>query len=434
MMDAASLIFDLGTTYFKAALLAGDDEFLAVADVSTPIKHPCSGWSEMLLVDFVSAFTQLLDNLRHIAPDAYRLVRNISFTTQANTFVLLDEAFEPVTPFLVWDDRRAESVRLPVDNVYGLSGIPQIGAFSAPLKLQWIKQNQPEIWERSCFFCFLPDYLTYCFTGKMITEAGVAGLSGMVDIHRLCWLGDMMNAIGANALHFPAIQRAGTSLGVITPEASVRYQLSPDCRFTLGCLDQYAGVLAADILGKDGVCETTGTVLATARSATGFDVSLQQHGIYQGPSPYSGLYFRMLFGDVSARLLAVYRKKYTPHLSYEALDAMASQLPVMDRSVELLDFDFDELGFEFSGGAMSSQIPYQVQAIYYKVAMSLKNQIKVHFPDVLPSQVWSLGGGANSAHWLAIKAHVLGVDVCPILSEKPTCLGAYRLITNQIVS
>ena len=433
-MTQPALIFDLGTTYFKAALLTGRDEFIAVVHVPTPITHPQADRSEMAVKDFLDAIGQLMADLQRQSPRAYQQIQHISFATQANTFVLLDEAFEPVTSFIVWDDRRAEAVVLPMGNAYHLTGLPELGVFNAPKKLQWIQQNMPEIWEKSHYFCFLSDYLTYCFTGKFVTEAGVAGLSGMVDIHRLCWLKEMMDVFGANALHFPDIQRAGTSLGTITTAASVKYQLNPDCRFTLGCLDQYAGVLAADLLGQDGICETTGTVLATVRSAPNFDASLQQYHIYQGPSPHPDFYFRMLFTDVSAKLLAVFRKEYTPELSYEALDAMASQLPITDTSVELLDFDLNEPWFEFSGDTMKLDTAHQVQAIYYKVAKSLKKQIKIHYPDVSPIRVRSLGGGANSAHWLGIKAHVLGIDVLAIQSEKPTCLGAYRLINKEISS
>jgi sugar (pentulose or hexulose) kinase len=229
-------------------------------------------------------------------------------------------------------------------------------------------------------------------------------------------------------LRLPEIQRAGTLLGVITSAAAQRHQLNSACQFTLGCLDQYAGVLAAGLLNRDGICETTGTVLATVRAAPEFDASLQSDGIYQGPSPCPGIYFRMLFGDVSARLLAVFRQQYTPDLSYEALDAMASQLPIVNTSVELLDFDLSKPRFEFSGDPTEVDTAHQVQAIYYKVAQALKNQVKMHYSGALPDKVMSLGGGANSAHWLAIKAHVLGIAVLPILSEKPTCLGAYRLV------
>lgn len=427
-MGTTSLIFDFGTTYFKAALMAGEGDFLAVAHVSTPIEHPYHGWSEMTVAGFESVIRQLLTQLQQQSPEAYQMICNISFATQANTFVLLDEAFEAVMPFIVWDDCRAESDVLPFDNDYHQTDIPQLGAYHTPLKLHWFKQNRPDIWGQSRYLCFLSDYLTYYLTGKHVTEAGVASLSGMVDIHRLCWLDEMIDTMGWHALRLPAIERAGTSLGVILPAAALRHQLNPKCQFTLGCLDQYAGVLAAGLLNADGICETTGTVLATVRAAPEFDASLQSDGIYQGPSPCPGVYFRMLFSDVSAKLLAVFRKEYMPDMSYEALDTMASQLPIMDTSVELLDFDLNTPMFTFSGDTMKFDPAHQVQAIYYRVAKTLKKQVEMHYPGTLPAKVMSLGGGANSAHWLAIKTQVLGVSVLPILSEKPTCLGAYRLI------
>ena len=51
-MTQPALIFDLGTTYFKAALLTGRDEFIAVVHVPTPITHPQADRSEMAVKDF----------------------------------------------------------------------------------------------------------------------------------------------------------------------------------------------------------------------------------------------------------------------------------------------------------------------------------------------------------------------------------------------
>lgn len=427
-MTQSALVFDLGTTYFKAALLTGKDEFIAVTHVPTPITHPHADQSEMTAEDFLDAIGQLMLDLQRQTPKAYQQIQHISFATQANSFLLLDEAFEPVTPILVWNDQRARSLQLPVSHCYERTGIPACSNKMASAKLFWIQHNQPHLWAQARHMCFLSDYLTHHFTGKHITEAGMAGLSGMVDIHQLCWRSGIIDGLHLQRLRLPVIQRAGTSLGNITPEAAARYQLHACCCFTLGCLDQYAGALAAGLLDQDGLCETTGTVLASVRAADCFDSSLQKQNIFQGPAPREGWYFRMLFGSLSANMLAVFRKKYTPELSYEDLDAMASQLAVDDQRLQLKAVELCVPRFDFAGDPMYMDTAHMVQAIYYKVARELEIQVKTHYPETLPDRVMSLGGGANSLHWLAIKARVLGTEVLPILSEKPTCLGVYRLI------
>ncbi|MBL4702032.1 MAG: FGGY-family carbohydrate kinase [Phycisphaeraceae bacterium] len=422
-----TLIFDLGTTYFKAAIMTGEHDFVAIAEVPTPIKSPQVGWSEIKAPDFLTCINQLMADLHKRSPDAYSQIQCISFATQANSFLLLDQSFNPVSPIIVWNDQRAESIDLTGLNNYHLTGIPAASYHLAPVKLRWLQQHQPDIFKEARQFCFLSDYLTYHFTSQHVTEAGVAGLSAMVDIHQLCWIPQVIEKLNLQQLNWPTIHLAGKSLGPISTQAATTYGLNPDCRFTLGCLDQYAGPLAANLMDNDGICETTGTVLASVRTSPKFDLSLQKHGVYQGPSPRSGCYFHMLFTEISANLLAIYRKQFTPDLSYEDLDALASGLSVMDQNLKLVGFDMHRSSFNFEGDSKYQDIAHQVQAIYYRVALELKKQVNVHYQTSPPVKVMSLGGGANSQHWLNIKAAVLGCLVIAIPSEKPTCLGAYRL-------
>ena len=62
-MTHYTLIFDLGTTYFKAAIMTGEQDFVAIAEVPTPIQSPQEGWSQIKVPDFLACINQLMADL-----------------------------------------------------------------------------------------------------------------------------------------------------------------------------------------------------------------------------------------------------------------------------------------------------------------------------------------------------------------------------------
>ncbi len=429
-----ALIFDLGTTYFKAVLFDAEGRALAVARRDTPIVHPRPERAEITAAAFKSTVAQLVEELRGSAAEAFAAVRDISFATQTNSFLLLDERDEPMTPIIVWTDRRSVDIELPALNDYRETGIPGLGPYFTGAKLLWIRRHQPEVWRRARRFCLLSDYLTLWLTGRHVTEAGASGLTAMLDIHRLTWRGEALRLLHLDHITMPEVVRAGTPLGAVLPEVAAALGLpagAGGCRFTVGCLDQYASAVAADLLDEEGLCETTGTVLATVRAAADFDPALQDRGVFQGPSPRADRYYRMLFGSVSANLLAAYRKSLTPPLpSYESLDAEAAALGVGDRAVALEAFDVEAGTLRFTAPAHGGKRTrgQEVQAIYVRVAEALRDQVAGVCGDAELKRLVSLGGGARSEHWRAIKASLLGVTPRTLPTEEPTSYGAFRLI------
>jgi sugar (pentulose or hexulose) kinase len=397
-------IFDLGTTYCKAVAFSAAGQARCVCRRPTPLLTPGPGRVEMNPDAFGATLKELVaDGRRQLGPGFDQITR-VSFATQANTFCLLDADDEPVTPWIVWTDRRAEGLDLPAIDDYAVTGIPAItGAFS-PAKLRWLREHSPEAWRPARRVMYLGDGVTHRLTGRHAAAADVAGLTGLLNVHDLTWREPAIAALGLDRLTFPAPTRPGTDLGPLDPSAAAALGLPPGARFHVGCLDQYAAAYAADLPRVGGVCETTGTVLATVTAAPRFDPALTAAGIYQGPAAPAG-YFRMLFGDVSARLLADYRQRHAPNLTYEHLDARAANP--------------DDRGPH--GPA--------VRAIYRRVAQALQQQLAALAPDPPPRRVVSLGGGARSHTWRQIKAELIGLPHVTLPTQEPTAYGVYRLIT-----
>lgn len=404
-----TLIFDLGTTFFKAVLFDAAGQTVAIARRPTPLIHPAPGYVEMDPMVFRQVLAELFDEFRREHGGAYADIADISFATQANSFLLLDGDDRPVTPIIVWTDERAVGLDWPCIDDYAVTGIPKItGAFSAA-KLCWLREHQPDVWARARKLCYLSDYFTLWLTGRHVTAAGMAGLSGMLDIHRIAWREDVLKTLGIESLQLPRPVRAGSQTFALLPEVAHELGLpgGGGCRFTVGCLDQFAAAYAANLIETGGTCETTGTVLATVAAARQFDPGLEQYGIYQGPTSTPEATFRMLFGMTSASLVATYRRQNTPDLSFEELDALTTATGLDAEQV---------------------RIGRDVKAIYEKVAEALREQLLTLGQGNTPDPIVSLGGGARSATWRQIKSRVTGHTFTTLPTDEPTAFGVFRLI------
>jgi sugar (pentulose or hexulose) kinase len=432
------LTFDLGTTNFKAGLFSPDHGSSALVHCPTPIdrsdRQTLPGRAEIEPAAFFDAITALCRELHQQYPDLYRQVRAISYASQANTVMLRDDADRALTPMMVWSDRRAEAGSATIDALnalperYTRTGVPLINWANAPAKLAWLSEHQPETLGRARRVTTLDDELVLWLTGQHVTEAGLAALTGLLDVHRLEWLPDALDQfaqLGLTRSAWPTPVRAGTDLGVLRPAIADALQLPRQARVIVGCLDQYAGAIAAGNVRPGRASETTGTALAVVCCADHFDASLEHRGIYQGPAGDDARYYRMAFSTISANLLEHYRAHHCPEITFAQLDQLAQANDPASFGCEL-DIQASEKLQQPVFDTPPPSPGARARIIMHAVARRLAQHIDALYPDKRqrPDRVVSLGGAARSALWLAIKADTLGMQLIQTGFDEPACTGA----------
>jgi sugar (pentulose or hexulose) kinase len=436
MTDATILVFDLGTSYFKGTLFTTDGTLEAVHRVPTPFTNTTAPYSEIGTNAFEAALLDLARRLRDDAPEAYAAVAAVTFSTQTNSFLLLDAANTPLTPIVVWNDRRAMNHTAPLEalaalpNAYETTGVPGFSPEFMAAKLHWFQQEAPDIWRRTRRIALISDYLTWWFTGQFVTEGGAAGLTGLVDIHRLQWRDEALAHLQLNPTYLPEIVRAGTPLGDLLPAIATRFELPEGCSFVVGCLDQYAGAIGASNVRGGTVSETTGTVLATVRCAEAFDTA-PGSGVFWGPTSEAGRYYQMVFGDVSANLLDVFQKALPESKSFAELDALAQDADPGTLTLPR-DLDTPALLDTVRSWATTQPTGAAVRAVLEGVAEALREQVDQLCGEQLPLAMHSVGGAARSRVWMAVKASKLGVPFRAVDCPEPTSLGAALLAVHGL--
>ena len=114
----------------------------------------------------VSSIRRVLQETR-IAPGE---IAGIGLTGQMHGLVLLDEAGRVLRPALLWNDQRTGRQcdqireRLGKERLIQITGNDALTGFTAP-KILWVKDHEPEYFERTRHILLPKDYLRYRLTG-----------------------------------------------------------------------------------------------------------------------------------------------------------------------------------------------------------------------------------------------------------------------------
>jgi xylulokinase len=430
------LTFDLGTTYFKVCLFDDAAQLVCSRRILAPVEQPASGRAEMPVDAFRDSLIEAsLDVSREVG--GLRDVTRISFASQANTFTLMDERNDALLPLVLWNDERARGLESALDplishpDFFSVTGIPSLDHLFLPAKIRWLQQFEPALMSKTRRLCCLSDYFVWWLTGDHLTEAGLIGLTGLVDIHRLQYWSEALRQLNLPIEWLPKIIRAGRDAGRLKSEIVSQLGLDEECQLVMGCLDQYAGAIGAGNVARGGISATIGTVLATVH-CTGTPSVRPRPGVFQGPSFAEGVYYEMVFSELSAGVLERYRNGLPGRPAFEELGDMAAAVPPGAEGLKLRpDAALRKSGEMFMNRSAIHHRGHEVRAILEAVAAELRRQAMLLCDERRPQSVRAAGGGANSKLWLRIMSDVLGCPVEPVDCPEPTSLGAAKLALGQ---
>lgn len=431
------LTVDLGTTYFKFALFDRRGNLCHVHRVTPPIRTSPTGAAEIDAIQFANSIGRGIGELHQRNGGTLADVEAVTFATQTNSFVLLDERDEPLTPIILWTDRRAAALEPELVarfEVPGASrtGVPRVNHQFMAAKLLWLQEHAAATWAEVRRLCLISDYFTLLLTGEHVTEAGAAGLTGLLEIEPRHWWVEVLDRLRIPAEWLPAVVSAGSMLGPITAAAAMRFNLPTSCLFAVGCLDQYAGAIGAGNVEPGLISETTGTVLATVQCADRLD-KRQRPIVFQGPAFAPRVFYRMAFGSVAGNYLEWYRDQLPNRPAFERLIALAADVEPGAEGLRLrTDVPLSTPEAVFVGLKPHHTPGHCVRSILETVAVALRAQLELVGGDGPPGELRSVGGAARSNVWLQIKADVTGDLVTTIECPEPTSLGAASLAETRL--
>ena len=188
---------DIGTSAVKTVLFDEKLNKISSSTIEYPLYQPQNGWAEQNPEDWWNA---TLESIQIVTENLDR-VDGIGLSGQMHGLVMLDGDGNVLRPAIIWCDQRTEKECAQITDIVGreklinITANPALTGFTAS-KIMWVKNNQPEIYDK-CRHILLPkDYIRYKLTGVFASEVSDAGGMQLLDIKNRVFSDEILRLLG----------------------------------------------------------------------------------------------------------------------------------------------------------------------------------------------------------------------------------------------
>ena len=258
---------DLGTSSIKVSVVdAATQICLASAqypETEADIIAPQPGWAEQSPELWWEYTCQAI--LKCNVTGAYnpKDIAAIGIAYQMHGLVVVDEAQAVLRNAIIWCDGRAvENGNRAFDAIGEKRCLSHLlnspGNFTAS-KLAWVKEAEPEIYDRIHKILLPGDFIAMKLTGEVTTTVSALSEGIFWDFATNALSDDVMNYFGFDASFIPTVKPLFSSHGGVKKEVAERLSLSAAVPVTYKAGDQPNNAFSLNVLNPGEVAATGGT-------------------------------------------------------------------------------------------------------------------------------------------------------------------------------
>ena len=196
------LAIDQGTSGTKAIVVDGAGRVVSIAEVTLRPEYLPGGGVEQ---DPEALWNSVVDAGRRAIAEAGVPVVAVALANQGETVLAWDRGTgKPLTPAIVWQDRRAESICAALaesaDDVASRTGLVLDPYFSAP-KMAWIRANLT----RDGVVTTTDTWLVHRLCGAFVTDVSTASRSLLLDLDGAAWSAELLDVFGLTGEELPEL-------------------------------------------------------------------------------------------------------------------------------------------------------------------------------------------------------------------------------------
>jgi xylulokinase len=365
--------------------------------------------------------------------------------------VLLDSADEVVRSAIIWCDQRSESQSNELSELFGRGALirltcnPPLTNFTLT-KLLWVRENEPENWERVAHVMLPKDYVRFRLTGERAIDVADASGTLLLDVANRRWSAEVLSKAGIEQRLLPALYESPQVCGRVSTAGAEATGLRMGTPVVTGAGDQAAGAVGMGIARAGAVSATIGTsgVVFAATDRPALDPQGRLHTFchaipgrwhVMGVTQAAGLSLRW-FRDRFGVALAVRTSGSAGSEGSDPYDLLADEArsaPAGSEGAFWLPYLMGERTPHLDPNARAALVGltashtrgHVIRAVMEGVAYSLKDTFTIFEEMQIPVTSIRLGGGGSrSPLWCQIQADVYAHEVEIVAAEEGAAYGA----------
>ena len=342
--------YDIGSSSVKAALVDASTGNCIASDfypkAEAPIKALKQGWAEQepeSWWEYLRGATASILSSSRISP---KEIAAIGISYQMHGLVAIDKEHRVIRDSIIWCDSRGVPFGEKAMNELGSETclshlLNSPGNFTAS-KLKWVKENEPELFERIYKIMLPGDYIAMKLTGEVSTT--ISGLSEMMlwDFKNDAPAEFLLDYFGFDKAILPDIKPTFSEQGRVTERAAAELGLVAGIPVTYRAGDQPNNALSLNVFNPGEIASTAGTsgVVYGINGSVEYDqlsrVNNFAHVNHTAEAPRIGV---MTCINGTGILNSWIKKNVAPEsISYAEMNLLAEKVPVGSEGITILPF------------------------------------------------------------------------------------------------
>jgi len=420
---------DVGTSGVKTILISRKGILKAEATNSYPVHSPKPSWFEHDPEDWWNATVKSIHQMLGKTGIDVAEIDGIGLSGMYHGLVILDNNHKVVRPSILWNDQRAASQSEYIVERVGTETLLRICAskgapYFTACKLQWVRDNEPRLFERVNKMMLPKDYIRFKLTGEITTDVTDASGTLFLDVRKRTWSKEITGLLNIDTSILPSLVESPDLSGKVSHQVADETGLTAGIPVAGGAGDQAAAAVGIGIV-EEGIASysigTSGVIYAATNNLVIDKYGRVNTFCHSVPGKWCVLAcINAAAGSYQWYIdkLAMWEKDKAEKQGvsiYQVLEEEASQAPIGSDKLIFLPYlagerhphtDTNARGVFFGLHAGHGK-PNFIRAIMEGVAFSFRDCLEVmKGHDVSIREIRATGGGAQSPLWMDIQVNV----------------------------
>lgn len=431
---------DLGTSAVKVILLNEKGEVTLEVSKEYPLFQEKDGYSEQNPQEWVDKTTEGLKELVEKFNSDVSSIEGISFSGQMHGLVLLDEDHHILRNAILWNDTRTTEQCQQIYHIVGedrllkITKNPALEGFTLP-KILWVKQHEPETFNKAAVFMLPKDYLRYMMTGQIHSEYSDAAGTLLLNVAEKKWSDEICELVGVKKSICPPLVESTACVGTLMKDFAAKTGLSVQTKVFAGGADNACGATGASILSEGKTLCSIGTsgVVLSYEGTKDRDFGGKVH--YFNHSKENAFY-TMGVTLAAGYSLSWFRDTFAKGESFDSFLAGLAEVPIGANGLLFTPYLVGErtphadavIRGSFIGMDASHKRIDFARAVIEGITFSVKESIEIFRNNgKIIDAIISIGGGAKNETWLQMQADVFNAKIIKLTNEQGAAMGAAML-------
>lgn len=394
-----------------------------------------AGHLEQHPADWVDAVKNTISDCLSQLGDRKSELRGIGVSGQQHGLVVLDANDEVVRPAKLWCDTSTTdqcdqfaSAFGGTDGLIAKAGNAMLPGYTIP-KLLWLKQNEPENFERTKTILLPHDYLNFFLTGVKRMEFGDASGMGILNVRDKSWETDLVDFVDPGVREMlPELGSSNAVHGMLLPELASEWGVSADIIVSAGGGDNMMGAIGTGNIANGIITAsfgTSGTLYGCAEQPV-IDPNGEIAAFCDSTDRWMPLACTMNVTVVTEQVRSWFG------WDHAELERQVASVPTGADGVSFLPYLNGErtpnlpngTGVIHGLGGSSASPAHLARAAMEGATLGLAYGLRRFAAlGLTPGEIRLTGGGSKSAIWRQISADVFGVPVVGLTTSEGAGLG-----------